>query len=197
MNHEEYNATIRQKMTELADTETIRKKKEINAEINEIPRMIQEQKASLDAAIATERYDDAVTAKAEISRLESKQEILMGVARELDARHIYDDKDLALLSDEVVNHYYFVLDQLYEDRLKILEKLEENYRMMEESKDSYSEIKSLIDSSASNSNYACNRTYAIPYSKDDCLNDPHIIKRRMQSIEEDLEKRGWQESKLC
>lgn len=191
--HEEFNSAIRQKLAELADTETNRKRKATDTEINAISEMIQEQKAALDAAIVSGRYDDAVTAKEEISRLESKQEILQGVAKELDAIPKYDDKDLKRLSDEAVNHYYSVLKGLYEERIKILEKLEENYRMMEESEDSYKVIKSLIDSNASNFNYASNRTYAIPSGRSDLLNDPYNIRRDIKYIEENLQKYGWQE----
>lgn len=191
--HEEFNSAIRQKMAELADTETNRKRKATDTEINAISEMIQEQKAALDAAIASGRYDDAVTAKEEISRLESKQEILQGVAKELDAIPKYDDKDLKRLSDEAVNHYYSVLKGLYEERIKILEQLDENYRMMEESEDSYKVIKSLIDANASDFNYASNRTYAIPSGRADLLNDPDKIRRDIKYIEEDLQKNGWQE----
>lgn len=191
--HEEFNSAIRQKLAELADTETNRKRKATDTEINAISEMIQEQKAALDAAVASGRYDDAVTAKEEISRLESKQEILQGVAKELDAIPKYDDKDLKRLSDEAVNHYYSVLKGLYEERIKILEQLEENYRMMEESEDSYKVIKSLIDSNASDFNYASNRTYAIPSGRADLLNDPYKIRRDIKYIEEDLQKNGWQE----
>lgn len=191
--HEEFNSAIRQKLAELADTETNRKRKATDTEINAISEMIQEQKAAFDAAIASGRYDDAVTAKEEISRLESKQEILQGVAKELDTIPKYDDKDLKRLSDEAVNHYYSVLKGLYEERIKILEQLDENYRMMEESEDSYKVIKSLIDANASDFNYASNRTYAIPSGRADLLNDPDKIRRDIKYIEEDLQKNGWQE----
>ena len=99
MKHEEFNATIQQKLGELADTETNRKRQETDEEINSISKKIQEQKAALAGHIAEGRYDDAVTVKTEISRLESKQEILIGVAKELDAIPRYDDKDLKKLSD--------------------------------------------------------------------------------------------------
>ena len=193
MKHEEFNATIRQKMENLTDTETNRKRQETDKEINFISEKIQEKKVALAEHIAEGRYDDAVTAKTEISRLESKQEILMGVAKELDAIPRYDDKDLRKLSDEAVNHYYSVLKGLYEERLRLLDQLDANYRRMEESKDSYNEIKHLIDSNASNFNYAYSRTYAIPSDGSDLLNDPYKIRRDIKHIEEDLQKYGYQE----
>ena len=193
MNHEEFNATIRQKMEDLADTETNRKRQETNDEINSISEKIQEKKAALADHIAEGRYDDAVTAKTEISRLESKQEILLDVAKELDAIPRYDDKDLRKISDEAVNHYYSVLKGLYEERLRILDQLDANYRQMEESKDSYNDIKRLIDSNASDFNYAYSRTYAIPSDRSDLLNDPYRIRRDIKNIEEDLQKYGYQE----
>ena len=187
MKHEEFNATI------LTDTETNRKRQETDKEINFISEKIQEKKVALAEHIAEGRYDDAVTAKTEISRLESKQEILMGVAKELDAIPRYDDKDLRKLSDEAVNHYYSVLKGLYEERLRLLDQLDANYRRMEESKDSYNDIKHLIDSNASNFNYAYSRTYAIPSDGSDLLNDPYKIRRDIKHIEEDLQKYGYQE----
>ncbi len=193
MNHEEFNATIRQKMENLADTETNRKRQETDDEINSISEKIQEKKAALADHIAEGRYDDAVTAKTEISRLESKQEILLDVAKELDAIPRYDDKDLRKISDEAVNHYYSVLKGLYEERLRILDQLDANYRQMEESKDSYNDIKRLIDSNASDFNYAYSRTYAIPSDRSDLLNDPYRIRRDIKNIEEDLQKYGYQE----
>lgn len=193
MKHEEFNATIRQKMEDLADTETNRKRQETDDEINSISEKIQEKKAALADHIAEGRYDDAVTAKTEISRLESKQEILLGVAKELDAILRYDDKDLRKISDEAVNHYYSVLKGLYEERLRILDQLDANYRLMEESKDSYNDIKRLIDSNASNFNYAYSRTYAIPSDGSDLLNDSYRIRRDIKHIEEDLQKYGYQE----
>ncbi len=193
MNHEEFNATIRQKMEDLADTETNRKRQETDDEINSISEKIQEKKAALADHIAEGRYDDAVTAKTEISRLESKQEILLDVAKELDAIPRYDDKDLRKISDEAVNHYYSVLKGLYEERLRILDQLDANYRQMEESKDSYNDIKRLIDSNASDFNYAYSRTYAIPSDRSDLLNDPYRIRRDIKNIEEDLQKYGYQE----
>ena len=193
MKHEEFNATIRQKMEDLADTETNRKRQETDDEINSISEKIQEKKAALADHIAEGRYDDAVTAKTEISRLESKQEILLGVAKELDAIPRYDDKDLRKISDEAVNHYYSVLKGLYEERLRILDQLDANYRLMEESKDSYNDIKRLIDSNASDFNYAYSRTYAIPSDGSDLLNDSYRIRRDIKHIEEDLHKYGYQE----
>ncbi len=193
MKHEEFNATIRQKMEDLADTETNRKRQETDDEINSISEKIQEKKAALADHIAEGRYDDAVTAKTEISRLESKQEILLDVAKELDAIPRYDDKDLRKISDEAVNHYYSVLKGLYEERLRILDQLDANYRQMEESKDSYNDIKRLIDSNASDFNYAYSRTYAIPSDRSDLLNDPYRIRRDIKHIEEDLQKYGYQE----
>ncbi len=193
MKHEEFNATIRQKMEDLADTETNRKRQETDDEINSISEKIQEKKAALADHIAEGRYDDAVTAKTEISRLESKQEILLGVAKELDAIPRYDDKDLRKISDEAVNHYYSVLKGLYEERLRILDQLDANYRLMEESKDSYNDIKRLIDSNASDFNYAYSRTYAIPSDGSDLLNDSYRIRRDIKHIEEDLQKYGYQE----
>lgn len=193
MKHEEFNATIRQKMEDLADTETNRKRQETDDEINSISEKIQEKKAALADHIAEGRYDDAVTAKTEISRFESKQEILLDVAKELDAIPRYDDKDLRKISDEAVNHYYSVLKGLYEERLRILDQLDANYRQMEESKDSYNDIKRLIDSNASDFNYAYSRTYAIPSDRSDLLNDPYRIRRDIKHIEEDLQKYGYQE----
>lgn len=193
MKHEEFNATIQQKLGELADTETNRKRQETDEEINSISKKIQELKAALAGHIAEGRYDDAVTVKTEISRLESKQEILIGVAKELDAIPRYDDKDLKKLSDETVNHYYSVLKGLYEERIKLLDQLDENYRKMEESKDFYNDIKRLIDSEASSFNYASSRTYAIPYERSDLLNDTDKIRRDIKHIEEDLQKYGYQE----
>lgn len=64
---------------------------------------------------------------------------------------------------------------------------------MEESKDSYNDIKHLIDSNASNFNYAYSRTYAIPSDGSDLLNDPYKIRRDIKHIEEDLQKYGYQE----
>ena len=193
MKHEEFNATIRQKMENLTDTETNRKRQETDKEINFISEKIQEKKVALAEHIAEGRYDDAVTAKTEISRLESKQEILMGVAKELDAIPRYDDKDLRKLSDEAVNHYYSVLKGLYEERLRLLDQLDANYRRMEESKDSYNDIKHLIDSNASNFNYAYSGTYGIPSDGSDLQNDTYKIRRDIKHIEEDLQKYGYQE----
>lgn len=193
MKYEDFNASVRQKLDDLADTETNRKRHETDAEINAISQKIQEQTTVLDNYIAEGKYDNAVTVKAEISRLASKQEILMDVAKKLDAIPEYDDKDLRKLSDEVVNYYNSVLKGLYKDRIKILEQLDKNYERMKESKSFYNDIKKLIDSNASDFNYAANRTYGILSNDSQWLKDIDMIQKLIKSIEEDFARRGWNE----
>ncbi len=191
MDYEAFNNTICQKLADLADTETNRKRKATDAEINDISRKIQEQKKALDADIAAEKYDDAVQTKEKISRLESKKAILMNVVKELDAVPEYEDNDLKKLSDEAVDYYDSVLLGLYKSRLKMLEKLEENYRLMEESKQAYMSIKKILDSKTSNPNYANGRTYTIPWDSAPWLSESFDLTKHIQSLGESLKKRGY------
>lgn len=181
MDYTKFQQSIEERLAALADTDHNRKKKKIEADLDACLRQLEEKNAALKEAITADQYDEAVTIKEEIAKLNSKAALLKDTFRQLNEIAVYSDKDLEVLSRETTNFFNQEIAQNLKNRLKILEQLETNDQITEEIFESYKTIKKLIDTKATNSNYdygySCGRA---SYYKS--INDMYKLNKIIESF---------------
>lgn len=155
MDYTELRQSVEQRLAVLADTEHNRKKKRIEADLDSCLGQIGTKETELEEAIATDRYDDAVTIKETLSKLTSKAEMLNDTFNQLNSIPVYDDADLRVISWEITDFFALEVAKNLKCRLEILKGLYDNEQITKGIFDSYWEIKKLVDdkSNAPNRNY--------------------------------------------
>lgn len=188
MDYTEFRSSIEERLAVLADTDHNRKKKRIEADLNECLKQIKTNKDGLEKALAAEQYDEAVTIKETIARLDSKSALLKETFDQLDKIPVYSDTDLKALSWETTNFFKLEIAENLKNRLDILRQLDDNDQSTKKIIESYEEIKKSIDNKTTNKNYdnsyCCGSSYYF-----ESVNDMYKLEDMIEYLEKEVKQK--------